>query len=201
MENLYAGSTGLQYVGQNIKRYRKTAKYTQKQLAEALGVAEVTMRQWENWNRVPPLDKILDISDLFNVDIRRLLFDSQLPPAIFRGETQSSMEHLRQMNAFWDLCHISNAQQIINAQNCLVQTEDDYIAEIAEDTASAASAYWSELLSAFPIDENENIIEKVHSIKPLVLSFLSLNKVGKEEAIKRVSELTEIARYTTKDGD
>ena len=45
-------------LGENIKRYRLEKGLTQKQLADNLGLAEITIRQYENDKRTPKIDTI-----------------------------------------------------------------------------------------------------------------------------------------------
>ena len=48
-------------VGKNIKKYRKEKGYTQKQLAELLGKAEITIRRYEACYMMPTVQGIEDI--------------------------------------------------------------------------------------------------------------------------------------------
>ncbi|MBK1812071.1 helix-turn-helix domain-containing protein [Clostridium sp. YIM B02505] len=57
----------------NIKDLRKINKYTQKQLAELLGVAQTTIANYENGIRVPDAEMLQKISNVFEVSIDYLL--------------------------------------------------------------------------------------------------------------------------------
>lgn len=54
-------------LGQNIKAARKKAGLTQKQLAEKIGVAPITIQQYENGSREPRIATIGKIADALDV--------------------------------------------------------------------------------------------------------------------------------------
>lgn len=54
-------------VGKNIRRFRKEAGLTQKQLAEKTGIAEITIRQYESGKYKPKIDKLIKIADALNI--------------------------------------------------------------------------------------------------------------------------------------
>ena len=61
-----------QKVGKNLKVLIKQSIYkTQAKFAEAIGVAEVTVRRWI-YNGVSDIDRIKDIADLLEVEIESL---------------------------------------------------------------------------------------------------------------------------------
>ncbi|MBQ8814102.1 MAG: helix-turn-helix transcriptional regulator [Lachnospiraceae bacterium] len=53
--------------GQNIKNFRKLRGLTQKELAQKIGVAEITLRQYENNKREPRIETIQKIASALNV--------------------------------------------------------------------------------------------------------------------------------------
>lgn len=62
-------------IGKNIQNARKEAGYTQKQLAEKCGVAEITIRQYELDKRQPRLEQLRKIADSLNITTKQLLKD------------------------------------------------------------------------------------------------------------------------------
>ena len=60
-------------IGRKIKSIRRAAKLTQKQLGLALGVAEITVRQYENGQRQPKIETLQRIATALGVDISELL--------------------------------------------------------------------------------------------------------------------------------
>lgn len=59
-------------VGKNIKRIRKQKGFTQKELAEKLGVSQQNLAQYEGDKRNPKLETIIKIADGLNVSIDEL---------------------------------------------------------------------------------------------------------------------------------
>lgn len=59
--------------GKQLRKLRKEAKVTQIELAELLDVSKGTVAMWEISTRMPPIEKIVEISDLFRVSIDYLV--------------------------------------------------------------------------------------------------------------------------------
>lgn len=60
-------------IGERIKQARKKKGITQKELAEAVGVAEVTIRQYEADKYSPKYDKMVKIAEALNIPVSDLL--------------------------------------------------------------------------------------------------------------------------------
>lgn len=58
----------MENIGKNIKFYRKQKGYSQKQLAEELGLATGTIQQYELDKREPKFDTILKISNVLDIN-------------------------------------------------------------------------------------------------------------------------------------
>lgn len=56
-------------IGKKIKKYRKEAGLTQKQLAEKIGRKEITIRKYESGEREPRISIINDICEALNIPI------------------------------------------------------------------------------------------------------------------------------------
>lgn len=54
-------------VARNIRYWRKKNKLTQKELADLIGVSEITLNRYENGNRSPKYDKALKLAKVFNI--------------------------------------------------------------------------------------------------------------------------------------
>lgn len=59
-------------IGTNIKKFRKEKKLKQHELAQLLGVAPITIRQYESGKREPNLKKMFEIAEQLNVSINDL---------------------------------------------------------------------------------------------------------------------------------
>ncbi|MFL0195312.1 helix-turn-helix domain-containing protein [Clostridium sp. WILCCON 0269] len=65
-------------IGENIKKYRKLKRLTQKQLAENIGKSEITVRKYENNDTNPPLDAIDKMAKALNVSVTELIGNSEI---------------------------------------------------------------------------------------------------------------------------
>ena len=59
--------------GRFLQELRKEKRLTQEQLAEQMGVARRTVSRWETGSNMPDLDVLLELSDLYEVDLREIL--------------------------------------------------------------------------------------------------------------------------------
>lgn len=60
-------------LGSFLKQLRKEHDMTQEQLAEKLGVTNRTVSRWETGINIPDIDALIDLSKLYQVDIKELL--------------------------------------------------------------------------------------------------------------------------------
>ena len=63
----------LRKIGSFLKELRKEKGFTQEQLAESLNVSRRTVSRWETGSNMPDLDLLMEISDLYAVDLREML--------------------------------------------------------------------------------------------------------------------------------
>ena len=63
----------LQKIGTFLKELRKEKELTQEQLAETLNVSRRTVSRWETGSNIPDLDLLVEMADLYQVDLRELL--------------------------------------------------------------------------------------------------------------------------------
>ena len=64
-----------------IQNLRKAKGLSQEELAEALGVSRQAVSKWESSQSSPDLDKIIQLSEYFNVSTDHLLKGTELPEA------------------------------------------------------------------------------------------------------------------------
>ena len=53
----------------NLKRIRKENNLSQEQLADKLGVSRQSVSKWESGQAYPEMDKVLQLCQLFNLNI------------------------------------------------------------------------------------------------------------------------------------
>lgn len=63
----------LMKIGMFLQELRKEKGLTQEQLAEQVGVARRTVSRWETGANMPDLDILVELSDLYAVDLREIL--------------------------------------------------------------------------------------------------------------------------------
>ena len=73
-------------IGQNILNLRKSAKLSQEQLAEKIGVTRQTISNWELEESSPDLKQAKELSEIFNVSLDDLTGNSIFE---YLGETDS----------------------------------------------------------------------------------------------------------------
>lgn len=87
-------------VGKFLQGLRKEEGLTQEQLAERLGVARRTISRWETGNNMPDLDVLVELADLYSVDLREILsgerkaggMDKELKEAVLQVADYSGEE-------------------------------------------------------------------------------------------------------------
>lgn len=60
-------------IGKFLQELRKEHGFTQEQLAEKIGVARRTVSCWETGSNMPDMDILIELSDLYSVDLREIL--------------------------------------------------------------------------------------------------------------------------------
>lgn len=62
-------------LGQRIKELRNKHRYTQKELADKVGVTKSTIAAYENDSRMPSYDVLIKMADIFKVSIDSILLN------------------------------------------------------------------------------------------------------------------------------
>jgi len=60
-------------IGKFLQTLRKENGFTQEQLAERMGVSRRTISRWETGSNMPDMDILMELSDLYTVDLREIL--------------------------------------------------------------------------------------------------------------------------------
>ena len=60
-------------IGHFLRELRKTKGLTQEQLAEHLNVSGRTVSRWETGTTMPDLNLLIELADLYDIDIRELI--------------------------------------------------------------------------------------------------------------------------------
>ncbi len=93
----------LQKIGTFLKELRKEKELTQEQLAETLSVSRRTVSRWETGSNLPDLDLLVEMADLYRVELRELLdgerkekpMDKELKETVLQVAEYSAAEKQR----------------------------------------------------------------------------------------------------------
>lgn len=98
-------------IGAFLKVLRKEKGLTQEEFAEIVNVSNRTISRWENGNSMPDIDILVEISDLYNIDIRELLdgerksenMDKDLEETVIKVaeyDNEEKLKMLKKINRF-----------------------------------------------------------------------------------------------------
>ena len=74
-------------IGSNIKALREDRKFTQEQVAEALGISFQAVSSWERDEYKPDTDKLIRLAEVLGVSVSALVEEKQ---KIFKTRKQST---------------------------------------------------------------------------------------------------------------
>ena len=60
-------------IGNFLRELRKNMGFTQEQAAEKLGISSRTISRWETGAYMPDISMLIDIAELYDVDIREII--------------------------------------------------------------------------------------------------------------------------------
>lgn len=88
------GGDGLT-IGENIKKYRKAKGFTQKELAESVGVAAITIQQYERNVREPKMDTVVRLAQALGISVADL-YGSCITDFVERSAQERTTEAQRE---------------------------------------------------------------------------------------------------------
>ena len=91
----------LQKIGSFLKELRKEKELTQEQLAETLNVSRRTVSRWETGSNMPDLDLLMEMADLYQVELRELL----------NGERKNEPMNKERKETVMQVAEYSNAEK------------------------------------------------------------------------------------------
>ena len=154
-------------IGENIKKARKAAGLTQKELGEKLGVSNTMIAIYETGRRMPKTDTLQRIASALNCSVASLF------PAItdFKAEI---------------------ADRIKTYNDALNETDDEIErTKLKYKINLLENEEWGVVLSG----QTDEIYTISTYFMDILDPYIKLNSLGKAEAAKRVEELTHIDRY------
>lgn len=79
-------------IGEIIKEKRRSAGLTQEALAQKIGCATITIRQYESGKREPGIEALIDISNALGIEIFDLIPDDPKQPDPFDNLSEDQKE-------------------------------------------------------------------------------------------------------------
>ncbi len=124
----------LQKIGTFLKELRKEKELTQEQLAETLNVSRRTVSRWETGSNMPDLDLLVEMADLYQVDLRELLngerkeepMDTELKETVLQVAEYSSAEKQRATRTVRVYFVLGIVSLIANAIFNMMKTEETF---------------------------------------------------------------------------
>ena len=165
--------------GELIRKYRKAVGFTQKELGARSGIAEPTIRKYESNRLNPKIETLQKIAKALNIPVARLygLGDRETPElqaALDEAIKKSADEQGNiDLDSFRENLIIENAHVIYRDLVTLRRKTDELYLEVLKNQTD----------------------DDLRSI--LCDDFDTLNRVGKIEAVKRVSEMVSLRRFSS----
>ena len=180
--------------GQRIKAARKNAKMTQKELGQKLGISFQSIAQWENNLRNPKIETLQRIADALGVSVDYLLGTYHL-----KGILDYRSAAIRDR-----ILEDVKREGLSGEEFCSkLGLPIDECFKWKEASSTSYLVYLPEISQLLGVPEDILTGKKADNRPPdrirLLSAFDKLNPSGQTEAVKRVSELTEIPRYQRSD--
>lgn len=175
-------------IGERIQKIRKEKSMTQEELAGRIGVKRAVISKYENGSvnmSVPILEKIADALEVSVIELM-LGIDKA---------TLAEQQHIKDINIVFKSHtdkRIKNNTKIadMNSEELAATTETlDFLDTITSPNQTSQQVKEQDAHIRAAISERRKVLE----------AFDTLNSLGKEKALERVEELTEIPKYTTPD--
>lgn len=193
-------------IGQSIQEARKKAKLTQKELAEKVGIATITVQQYERGVRTPKIETLQKIAQALNIDVGVLYgveVDKGNPQYLNRlygkisevaekygrpeEEVVNWINRCLSMSDKYDMSEaVANRLEFLSG-NMAKRVFEQVDSLSADEQLQMAEAV--DLLTQFEKEERRYVLDTIGRL-------LLLNATGLIEAFKRVTELAMLEGYT-----
>lgn len=193
-------------IGQSIQEARKKAKLTQKELAEKVGMATITVQQYERGVRTPKIETLQKIAQALNTDVGVLygvevdkgnpqylnsLYGkiSEVAEKYGRSEEEvvNWINRCLSMSDKYDMSEaVANRLEFLSG-NMAKRVFEQVDSLSADEQLQMAEAV--DLLTKFEKEERRYVLDTIGRL-------LLLNDAGLIEAFKRVTELAMLESYT-----
>lgn len=181
-------------IGENIRNLRKKSGFTQKQLAEKVGVNEVTIRSYEAEKYNPKMNTLTKLCAALDCKITDLIDEDSKKYYRMFDYTEEYEQQQREEAAR------KAPKAFITKNGKRVEVDNSVKFTTASRSHAQTEAYdlLHSLLSEDWVMSQEQETTAIQ-LKEMLGAYNRLNNAGRKEAVKRVDELTEIPRYTKPD--
>lgn len=176
-------------VGENIKRIRTKKGYTAAQFAELVGVSPAAVSKWETGKGFPRQDKLEHIAKALSCTVSELYGFHESDDS---NELVSLISRIRHTEQFLSENDYNEETNLIDKSgNRITMPTGKY-----DDVRDALNNYYHRLGEILQNDRfNDELLDLLETSADILIPYGSLNDLGKQIAIERVQELTEIPRY------
>lgn len=136
----------------NIKKYRKLANLTQKQLADMLNVAPTAISAWEVGRNKPLMDNIEQMASIFNIKKSELLGENS--PSNANLPLRVMIETYQQLNDDNKEATLEYAVNLLDQQNRIFEFSD-YLNEDTQTYTSIIRGRQSAAGQMIEVDDNQ----------------------------------------------
>ena len=137
-------------IGEHLKSARMESGRTQEQLAEAMETSVKTIRNWEQDQVHPSLDKLLKLCDLYQcdldyltgrVDCKKCKTHAKQAAHEYTGLSEDSIEMLHKWNCSQDHPYFFTQNKALPILNKLIEHEPYFIHDVLEQIDHYVNAY------------------------------------------------------------
>lgn len=175
-------------IGDSIRKYRKKARLSQRELGERLGVSQQHIAQYENGKRTPKYDTIKKISSALNVSVPTLIERSDFEKMVETEPGYYRLSHLKK--AIKQDCYNYSSDEIRQISERI----DDYISESEEIQESERDNYLFKKCAIISHEILDHLLysrldETILDIIDLLAHYLSFNDEKKYSLLQLVKDL------------
>lgn len=87
-------------IGRFLSELRHERELTQEQLAERLGISNKTVSRWENGNYLPPVEMLMELSELYGISINEILSGRRLENVEIRSAAEDNLKSVLRDSLF-----------------------------------------------------------------------------------------------------
>lgn len=183
-------------IGELIKKQRELQHKSQKELGVAMNVTQQTIAAYENGLRNPSKEMMQKFATALNIDFADFYFCSNI-----NNSVDTSQEMLNLFGAFGGLLNkletnvgnMENTEKNNDNQTKKLHKKLLYenLEEMIDTLLNFFHLYFPDITVVTLMDkcEKNNLDSIYHSLK-------KLNELGKQEAVKRIEELSQLEKYT-----